>query len=274
MWSSTHVTLTISQSKTDCFNQGQASLLAQSTQPDSAFQRLTQLLSSGIEKLLTASKAVKQKWATQLHRTVPTQKPGFCNGNISGLLTLPFISPAKLNSLGFSIANLPLYGRWLWAPVHKLAHVDITTPSRYPSFYKGLKRILGPVCPQYQRLGAHSLRRGGTTEKIEKGISREVVQYLGRWRSDKSLESYIEEYTGEQLCARALVQTSTLLPPRPFSSVAVKEFFSSEPMPAAASVASPVRITSGAVTHRATNAVSLRRIIRNKLRAARARPSP
>ena len=112
-------------------------------------------------------------------------------------------------NLDFPIANLPLLGKWLWGPMQSLSGSNLTTLTPYSTLRKGIKRIFSTCCPHYEHLGLHSFRRGGTTEKINNGVHRDVVKHLGRWRSDKSFEGYIDDQTSARLCAEIVERLSS-----------------------------------------------------------------
>ena len=205
VWESTHATFVITDAKTDTLNQGQIGLLAQSENPSSAFQRLLTLLKKGIQSLSQAPAAVKASWKLFLEQNKEGGgRIGYNHADVNGVITLPGISTEIMARCEVPVANLPLCGRWLWAPPETITGKDLTTPISAAVFHKGIVRIFKNSCPHLERVGAHSFRHGGTSEKIAMGISHEVVQLMGRWREPKSLEGYINPETSALVCVKAL----------------------------------------------------------------------
>lgn len=208
VWAHSHVDLMISGSKTDAYNQGQSTMIGTSTSKNSAYQRLSHCLKQGLENLNSAPQEVRSSWNCYLTGADMAEKRGFHTADIkSGVSSLPpeIKTPEQLAQLGFPIDNLPLLGKWMWTPVTSLTNKDLITPLSYVKFSKALKKLFAD-CPKYERVGPHSLRRGGTDEKIQKGMDHRLVKFLGRWRSDKAFEEYIDLQTQDRMCALVLQQ--------------------------------------------------------------------
>ena len=103
-------------------------------------------------------------------------------------------------------ANLPLLGAWIWEDTEstKAKKFDLGKLLTYTHFQRDIKDIFAVSCPQLQKVSAHSLRHGGTTEKVMSGIHRRLVQHLGRWASEKCFEGYISDIANDTMCAEVL----------------------------------------------------------------------
>ena len=97
------------------------------------------------------------------------------------------------------INNMPIMcavpDRW-GLPVDKVAS--------YKTFLKRFKQWIKQIGKDPTRYATHSCRRGGTTQLVQDGVAAQLVQQMGRWRSEKSMDSYIDWDTGIQTRVRKM----------------------------------------------------------------------
>ena len=197
IWSDSAVRLLIVDSKTDATKQGQFGTLSFSLATHSACQRLLQLIRQGISGFSKLSCRMRHTLLAGLERqraSLPYKEE-----QTSTASTLPSDILQAATDLSLPLANLPLLGTWPWmaTPTSLLQSLS------YNCFLSHLKRLFHGK----PRVSTHSLRRGGTTEKIAAGIEPRLVQWLGRWKSAESFEGYVGARTNVVLAVEAVERT-------------------------------------------------------------------
>jgi hypothetical protein len=197
IWSTSAIRLLIVDSKTDTRKQGQFGTLSFSLAAHSACQRLLQLIRQGIRGFSKLSCGIQQALLAELTRQ-KTSLP-FKEAEISTISTLPSDILQAAADCRLPLENLPLLGTWPWTarPTSLLQSLS------YSCFLSHLKQLFHG----HPRVSAHSLRRGGTSDKMASGIEPRLVQWLGRWKSAECFEGYVGARTNIALAVEAIERT-------------------------------------------------------------------
>jgi hypothetical protein len=85
--------------------------------------------------------------------------------------------------------------RWLISELPRAARLWPSDSGRFRSVFNG---VAVRACVQHLKLTPASLRAGGATALVLQGVDMGRIMFLGRWMSEKTLSSYIQE-AGAQL---------------------------------------------------------------------------
>jgi hypothetical protein len=197
MWTDTAVRLLVVDGKTDSQRQGRFATLAFSMAPHSASQRLLHLIRSGVQGFARLPKATQTRLLTDLRRQQASLP--FRDSTISGIASLPADITEAAAAVGLPLENLPLLGNWPWQdrPDSLLRSLS------YNCFRCHLRKLF----EGQPHIGTHSLRRGGTDEKISGGMDARLVQWLGGWKRTESFEGYVRPQTNMALAVEAMERT-------------------------------------------------------------------
>lgn len=196
IWSTEVVRLLIVDSKTDNLRHGQYATIAVSTDPDSAYQKLCQLILQGIQGFASLPGTTKQRLLAELqaqHTTLPFPTP-----ETSEIGTAPDHILSAAAACGLPLENLPLLGSWPWTTSQK----SLLSTLSYKAFLSHVKKLFCHL----PNIATHSLRRGGATEKLGAGIEARLVQWIGRWKSVEAFEGYIDSRVNIAAASRAMTQ--------------------------------------------------------------------
>ena len=196
VFSSTYVRLLIVGSKSDPMKEGQWGMISVSDDPTSAFKQLCTMLEAGLTAI---GKAPQEIRSTLLERQARMPYP---SQDKSAISTFPVHIKQQACNMGLNLENLPLLGSWLWC--QQKSAISLIGKMRYSTFLSLMKTLLSPVVRDSKSVATHSLRRGGTTQKIADGLEPRLVKFLGRWRTEKAFEGYIGERVTSALCADAI----------------------------------------------------------------------
>ena len=158
-----------------------SSALAVSQSPQSGYQQLRQLILSGIRCFAQKEPSTQRRLLADLQRNLPGLP--YSSPVLSALHTAPADIRSSAAACQLPLENLPLLSRWQWQehPSSLLEHLS------YKSFLFHLKRLFRGQ----PKVGTHSMRRGGVTEKMAQGVEARLVQWLGRWSTTETFEGYV-----------------------------------------------------------------------------------
>ena len=104
-------------------------------------------------------------------------------------------------SVGRSAEGLPVLDLQkipLMCACPREAGLPLAKVRSYDTFLKKLKAWIKRAGKDPEEYGTHSCRRGGTTQLWEYGVEASLVQEAGRWRSAKSMQTYLDWDTAIQ----------------------------------------------------------------------------
>ena len=200
------VRILVVDTKSDKDREGQWGLLAVSSDPQSAYQRLIALILRGITRFRDLPRETRRALRLRLaqNQCRPFREPGS-----SAIATIPREIAEAANNAGLTnelLENLPLMGTWLWGKLEQSG--DLRSVMNYRPFLGTLKALFERATEHSAaEIGTHSMRRGGTTGKIAAGVDDRLVKFLGRWRSETTFAGYIDARTTAKLCAEAIERT-------------------------------------------------------------------
>jgi hypothetical protein len=181
VWGTMAVRLLIVDSKTDRKRQGQFGTLAVSQSPQSGYQQLRQLILSGIRCFAQSKPRTQRRLLEDLKKRLPGLP--YSSPSLSALNTAPADIRSSAASCQLPLENLPLLSRWQWQEKPS----SLLEPLSYKCFMFHLKRLFSGQ----PKVGTHSMRRGGVTEKMAQGVEARLVQWLGRWSTTEAFEGYV-----------------------------------------------------------------------------------
>ena len=194
IWSESAVRLLIVDSKTDTRKQGQFGTLSFSRSPDSACQRLLDLIRKGIRAFGQLDHATRSTLLEELatrRSSLPFPRPA-----ASATISLPPDIQSSAARVGLPLENLPLVGTWPWRP----RPASLLQSLSYNCFLFHLRKLFAAL----PNVSCHSLRRGGATQKVAEGMDARLVQWLGRWKRAESFEGYVGSRTNIELATEAI----------------------------------------------------------------------
>ena len=94
------------------------------------------------------------------------------------------------------------YGAPPEGPAFTVPSGDTFHPLTYPSFVKTLRSILLKLGLSPSHYAGHSFRRGGASWALEAGLSGDVIQILGDWKSDAYKQYLVIPLDSKVACIR------------------------------------------------------------------------
>ena len=202
MWSDSAVRLLVVDGKTDTKRQGRFATLAFSVDPRSASQRLLHLIRRGVRGFACLPKITQTRLLTDLRCRQPSLP--FQDSARSAIASLPEDVTAAAAAVGLPLDNLPLLGTWPWQDRPD----SLVGQLSYNCFRSHLRQLFAGL----SRIGTHSMRRGGTDEKISGGMDARLVQWLGGWKRSESFECYVRPQTNTELAVGAIERARAATP--------------------------------------------------------------